>query len=51
MEESLRAVYMGVAAGIFILALGVLLVIYKGYIDVTYNEQIFGKEAVIHYER
>ena len=51
MEEAIKAIYIGLAAGIFVLALSMLLILYKGYINVAYSEPTFRKEAVIHNER
>ncbi|MBQ4068200.1 MAG: hypothetical protein IJC76_03020 [Lachnospiraceae bacterium] len=51
MEEAVKTIYIGVAAVIFALALSMLLILYKEYINVTKNEPTFRKEAVIHNER
>lgn len=51
MEEVVKTIYIGMAATIFALALSMLLLLYKGYINITYSEPAFRKEAVIHNER
>ena len=51
MEEAVKTIYIGVAAGIFALALSMVFFLYKGYINLTYSEPAFRKEAVIQNER
>lgn len=51
MEEGLKAIYIGVAAGIFVLALSLLLNLYMEYVSVTSCEPAFRKEAIVHNER
>lgn len=51
MEEAVKSLYIGVAAGIFALALAMLMFLYREYISITYCEPAFRKEAVIDNER
>lgn len=51
MDEAIKSIYIGVAAGIFALALSMLILLYKEYINVTYSEPALRKEAVIDNER
>ena len=48
MEEIIKALYMGMAACIFVLALSALIFTYKEYMDMASKEVAIRKEAVIH---
>lgn len=48
MEEILKALHIGMAACVFVLALSALMFTYKEYIDMASKEVAIRKEAVIH---